>query len=74
MSDYSSASILSSAGGQQDATIQTMKMQFQAEQQVAGIAAQSANQTQNQNQTTSAPSQPALKTSGPKGTQVNMVV
>jgi hypothetical protein len=72
MSDYSSASVLSSAGGQQDATIQSMKMQFQAEQQVAGIAAQAANQPQPQ--ASNQPQQPALKSSGPKGTQVNMLV
>lgn len=71
MSDYSSSSILSSANGQQDVTLQSLKMQFQAESQVAGMVAQSANQLQaNQQQT----EQPALKTSGPKGTQVNMVV
>ena len=70
MSDYSSASNLSSAGGQQDAAIQSIKRQFQAEQQVAGIVAQSASQAQASSQ----PQQPALNSSGLKGTQVNLLV
>lgn len=71
MSDYSTSSVLSQANGQQNVSLQSLKMQFQAESQMAGVVAQSAQQAQSSGQQQE---QASLKTSGPKGTQVNMVV
>lgn len=69
MSDYSSSSVLSAAAGQQDVAIQSLKSQFQAERQAAGLAAQAVQQPQPSGQ-----QQPALNKNGPKGTQVNILV
>ncbi|MBI5121264.1 MAG: hypothetical protein HZA67_09675 [Rhodospirillales bacterium] len=71
MSDVSSASTLNSAMGQQDIALQNLRMQFQSEQMVANLASQAvqpAQPAQTSNQ------QPALNSSGPKGTQVNLTV
>lgn len=71
MSDVSSASTLNSAVGQQDITLQSLRMQFQSEQMVANLAAQAVQPPQPANQPNQ---QPALNSSGPKGTQVNLTV
>lgn len=68
MSDVSNASNLNSAVGQQDIALQNLRMQFQSEQMVANLASQAVQPPQPANQ------QPALNSSGPKGTQVNLTV
>lgn len=69
MSDITSSSVLSAANGQESLSVLSLKMQSQAEQQMAGVVAQAV-----QPQPASSQQQPALQTSGPRGTQVNLLV
>ncbi|MBF0270049.1 MAG: hypothetical protein HQL44_15810 [Alphaproteobacteria bacterium] len=69
MSDLvTAAASMASANGQDHITLMGLKMQKQAEQLVVSLIDQGTAQVKALNQ------QPALSSSGPKGTQVNLSV